>query len=171
MTYLNDGSIETLLQLYNKKIGSFSMITTEKIKQWNRTRFCHFYICLLCKYTKRERSCQFKKHFPIWKLLGKLQGIEELQFTLELIGVTVKRGKLSRPFAIGICLPWANIITFCSHKTKVRANGKKPSTEVKPSLALNLVLNLHKCQAALAMLSTSVQEIMLLDQGFSMVLA
>lgn len=27
---------------------------------------------------QREKSCEFEEHFPIWKLLGKLQGTEEL---------------------------------------------------------------------------------------------
>lgn len=52
-----------------------------------------------------ERSHPFEQHFPIWELLGKLQGAEQLAFTLELIGVTVKGGRFSCPFAIGICLP------------------------------------------------------------------
>lgn len=112
------------LALYNKEIGSCSVISITKIKWWNRTHFCHLYICLLCKYTERERSHQFEQHFPIWKLLGKLQGTEELQFTLELIGVPVRRGKISCPFTIGICLPWAQPGTSHIRKARVTANWK-----------------------------------------------
>jgi hypothetical protein len=49
---------------------------------------------------------------PIWKLLGKLQGTKELQFTLELIGVTMEREKDPMSFSSGICLPCSKLIIF-----------------------------------------------------------
>lgn len=61
------------------------------------------------KYTERK-SRQSQQHFPIWKLLGKLQGTKELQFTLELIGVTMEREKEPMSFSSRVCLPCSKLI-------------------------------------------------------------
>lgn len=68
------------------------MISIEKTNKTGHISVTSTSACCASRQREKESS-QFEQHFPIWKLLGKLQGTEELQLTLELIGVTVKRRK------------------------------------------------------------------------------